>query len=110
MSFDFLKVFASVFPELSGWDSLFPGVNVAVGVANSLLLIPLLGSVFRRMGKNFFFFFGLFWFWFPFLVDFVFVYLLCLRFLVSYFVCFRFYSRQYSVNDSCHSIWIKVNK
>jgi len=35
-----------VFPELSGWRDLFPGVKpVFVGVANSLLCLPLVGDV-----------------------------------------------------------------
>jgi hypothetical protein len=45
-----LGVNVALFREVSGWDQLFPNIPVVVGVANSLLLIPLLGSVFRRIG------------------------------------------------------------
>jgi hypothetical protein len=43
-------VFCPIFPKISGWEKLFPGVNCFMGVANSLLCIPILCTVFRRLG------------------------------------------------------------
>jgi 2-acylglycerol O-acyltransferase 2 len=37
-------------PTISGWDSLFPGVRCAMGVANSILCVPLLCDIMRGLG------------------------------------------------------------
>jgi len=43
-------LFSIVFPTISGWDKMFPGVKAVVGVANSLLCVPLLCTLFGWLG------------------------------------------------------------
>jgi len=45
-----LGLFAACFPKASGWTELFPNSNCVIGVASSLLCIPLCGTIFGWLG------------------------------------------------------------
>jgi len=43
-------LFCSCFPKISGWDKSFPGIKCVIAVANSLLCIPILCTIFGWLG------------------------------------------------------------